>query len=98
MRGSFAFIIELANRAGGGDQPLMTASELQDLLVGALVRHAGGTRRRWRTAVGPVRLHDVATHPHCNWSIDPSGGAREVGEIERLLDRIRLEHPLVAAD
>src|SRR3546814_19389837 len=47
----------------------MTASELQDLLVATLVRKAGGTRRRWRIAVGPVRLHDLATHPHCNWSI-----------------------------
>src|SRR3546814_3015875 len=73
----------------------MTASELQDLLVATLVRKAGGTRRRWRIAVGPVRLHDLATHPHCNWSIAPSGGVREVAEIEQLLDSLRLAHPIV---
>src|SRR3546814_16853023 len=71
----------------------MTASELQDLLVATPVRKAGGTRRRWRIAVGPVRLHDLATHPHCNWSIAPSGGVREVAEIAQLLERFRLAHP-----
>src|SRR3546814_5362700 len=75
-----------------GQRNGMTASELQDLLVATLVRKAGGTRRRWRIAVGPVRLHDLATHPHCNWSIAPSGGVREVAEIEQLLDSLRLAH------
>jgi hypothetical protein len=75
----------------------MTPIELQDLLITALVRKAGGTRRQWRMALGPVRLHDRATHPHCNWSVAPSGSTREIAEIERLLDDIRLSHPLVAA-
>src|SRR3546814_4684859 len=81
-----------------GQRNGMTASELQDLLVATLVRKAGGTRRRWRIAVGPVRLHDLATHPHCNWSIAPSGGVREVAEIEQLLDSLRLAHPIVVDD
>ena len=76
----------------------MTASELQDLLLSTLVRQTGGTRRRWRIVVGPVRLHDLATHPHCNWSIDPSGGGREVDEVERLLDKVRLAHPIILGD
>lgn len=75
----------------------MTASDLQDLLLSSLVRHAGGNRRRWRIVVGPVRLYDVTTHPHCNWSIDPSGGSREVDEVERLLDKVRLSHPIISA-
>jgi hypothetical protein len=74
----------------------MTASELQDLIVRTLVRSSGGSPRRWRTAVGPIRLYDLATHAHCNWSVAPSGGTREVAEIEHLLDTLRLEHPIVA--
>lgn len=73
----------------------MNASELQDMLVAALVRKLGGTQRRWRMAIGPVRLHDRATHSHCNWSVAPSGSHREIGAIERLLDDIRLSHPFV---
>ena len=76
----------------------MTASELQDLLVKDLARHAGGTQRRWRLVVGAIRLHDPATHPHCNWSVDPSGGDREVDAVERLLDRVRLACPIVSPD
>lgn len=75
----------------------MTASELQDLLVATLVRKQGGTRRRWRMAIGPIRLRDAATHPHCNWSVEPSGTEQDIAEIERLLDDVRLAHPLVTA-
>lgn len=76
----------------------MTASEVQDLLVSTLARRSGGSLRRWRLVVGPVRLHDAATHPHCNWSVDPSGSAREIGAVEQLLDEVRLTHPIIAAD
>lgn len=76
----------------------MTANELQDLLVSTLARSAGGTQRRWRIVLGPIRLHDPATHPHCNWSVAPTGGAHEIGEVETLLDRQRLAHPLVTLD
>jgi hypothetical protein len=76
----------------------MTASDLQDLLVRTLLRSAGGTQRRWRTVIGPIRLHDIATHPHCNWSVDPSGSDREVATVELLLDRLRLDHSIVSAD
>jgi hypothetical protein len=76
----------------------MTTSELQDLLVTNLVRHRGGTRRRWRMVVGPVRLYDVAIQAHCNWSVEPSGDVAENAMIEQLLDTVRLAHPTVVAD
>ena len=76
----------------------MTASDIQDLLVATLARSSGGTQRQWRLVVGPVRLHDAETHPHCNWSVAPSGTPREIGEVERLLDRVRLDHPVVLPD
>ena len=73
----------------------MTASELQDRLVAALVRKVGGTQRQWRLAIGPVRLHDRATHSHCNWSVAPSGSSQVIAEIENLLDDVRLSHPFI---
>lgn len=76
----------------------MTVGDLQDLLVAKLARASGGSARRWRLAIGPVYLHDIATHPHCNWSVRPSGDVRDVAHIERLLDSVRLEHPILVAD
>ena len=73
----------------------MTVAELQHLLIARLVRTAGGTARRWRMAIGSIQIRDTATHPHCNWDIRPSGSISEVAEIERLLDTVRLDHPIV---
>ena len=76
----------------------MTASELQHLLIARLIRKAGGTTRLWRIAIGPVLIRDASTHSHCNWEVRPSGTTRDVAEIERLLDSVRLDHPIVTAD
>ncbi|WP_242096090.1 hypothetical protein [Sphingomonas sp. CROZ-RG-20F-R02-07] len=73
----------------------MTAGDLQDILVTKLVREAGRTRRHWRLVVGPVRVHDRATHAHCNWSIAPSGDAYENDAVERIVDDLRLDHPFI---
>lgn len=73
----------------------MRQSQLQDLLVATLVRRHGGTARGWRMAVGAVRLYDPATHPHCNWAIDPRGSTNQIDAIEHLLDELRGTHPLV---
>jgi hypothetical protein len=75
---------------------MLTASQLQDLIVATLARQHGRTQRHWRAALGPVKLLDPALYPHCNWSVAPHGESREVAEIERLLDSIRLAHPIVA--
>lgn len=77
---------------------MTTSSQLHELLVTTLVRQAGGSPRRWRSAIGSIRLHDRATHPHCNWSIHPSGTPGEVAAVERLLDTIRLSHPFIQPD
>lgn len=70
-----------------------SVSQLQDMMVKSLVRSAGGSQRRWRIALGPISLRNVQQDWHCNWSVTPSGSARENAEIEKLLDRVRLEHP-----
>jgi hypothetical protein len=77
---------------------MITVSQLQELLVTTLVRRAGGPPRRWRAAIGELRLHDRATHPHCNWSVNASGPPRDVAIVEKLLDTIRLSHPIVEPD
>ena len=77
---------------------MVRVSELQDLVVATLVRHQGGTARRWRLAVGPVRVHDRATHPDINWSIEGHGTARENAVVEHRLDELRLTLSLVEPD
>ncbi|OHT20603.1 hypothetical protein BHE75_02602 [Sphingomonas haloaromaticamans] len=79
------------------DLTIMTSSELQNLIVATLTRNAGGSRRRWRLVVGPVRVYSLGTHPHCNWSVAPSGSAGENAVVEDLIDTIRSAHPIVAA-
>jgi hypothetical protein len=76
----------------------MKVYQLQDLLLDTLVRQHGGERRRWRSALGALRIHDVETHPHCNWSVAPSGSAGQNAKIERLLDDVRSRYPIVTAD
>ena len=73
----------------------MTGSDLQDMIINGLIRGHGGTRRRWRIALGPVRVLDRSTHAPCNWSVAPAGTARENDAIERLLDDVRVSDPLV---
>lgn len=75
--------------------PGVTAADLADLLAKTLTRKHGRSQRSWRAALGPVRVHDQRTHPHCNWSLAPSGTPAEVAAIEALLDDLRLEHPIV---
>ena len=73
----------------------MTASDLLDLFVTNLARNSGSNRRRWRVAVGDVRIYSIATHPHCNWSVTPSGSVSEIAAVERLADDLRGRHPIV---
>ena len=46
-------------------------------------------------AVGAIRLYDVATHPHCNWSATPRGTVRENAAIEGVLDDVRGAYPVI---
>ena len=75
----------------------MTASDLRDQFVTALVRANAGNRHHWRTVVGPVRVYSIATHSHCNWSVTPSGTVDEVAEVERIADHLRETCPIVIA-
>jgi len=74
----------------------MMSEDLIDRFLARLLREQGGTRRRWRTIIGPVRVYSAATHAHCNWSIAPSGSASEIAAVEAVSDALRNEHPIVA--
>jgi len=74
---------------------MLTASELRDRLVTVLTRDHLGDRRRWRMAVGKVRVYSTDTHAHCNWSVTPSGSAEDIDRIETLVDRFREEFPII---
>lgn len=73
----------------------MTATELLEMLTTRLARSAGGSRARWRQVLGPVKIHSLATHPSCNWSLEPSGPSAAVAAAQALLDDVRLAHPFV---
>lgn len=75
----------------------MLTSQLQDLIVSTLAKQVGGTQRRWRIALGPIRLRDPLSYVHCNREATPSGTPRENAAIERLLGTIRLDHPTASA-
>lgn len=75
----------------------MTAADLIDQFLAILLREVGGTRRRWRNVIGPVKRYSAATHPHCNWSITPGGAADENEAVERIADRLREKHPILEA-
>lgn len=75
----------------------MTADALIDRFLARLLRERGGTRRRWRNVIGPVRVYDAATHAHCNWSIAPTGSVSDIAAVEAVSDTLRLEHPIIAA-
>lgn len=76
----------------------MTASELEQLLINRLVRERGGTSQTWQRALGKMIVRDVKTHAHCNWDFSLTGTDAQRAAIERLLDDVRLEYPIVTAD
>ena len=75
----------------------MTSDKITDLLVARLVRDHGRSKHHWRKVLGAVRLYTRATHPHCNWTITPTGTAQEISIIEGLMDDLRMRHPLLTA-
>ncbi|MEA3389400.1 MAG: hypothetical protein U9R64_09050 [Pseudomonadota bacterium] len=74
----------------------MTRDQMIDLLLARLLREHGRSKHHWRKAIGAIRLYDRETHPHCNWSVTPTGSVRDVALIESLLDDMRIAHPLLS--
>lgn len=89
---------------GGADEMDATGSDMttlervQEVIVATLVRRHGGNRQQWRRALGPIRVYDAATHPHCNWSAEPQGASATRDAVEDVLDTVRMAHPIVVPD
>ena len=81
-----------------GYAPAMTADRLIDIAIARLLRDHGGARHEWRKRIGRVTIYSSATHPHCNWAIGPIGSLAQIDAIEKLLDDLRLQHPILAAE
>jgi hypothetical protein len=75
----------------------MTAYDLELLIIARLVRERGGTSQVWRRALGQLIVLERSTHGHCNWDVRTNGTDTQNAAIERLLDDVRLEFPIVAA-
>lgn len=73
----------------------MDAADIEELLIGRLIRERGGTSQTWQRALGKVIVRDMGTHAHCNWDVRVSGTDAQRAAIERLLDDVRLEHPIL---
>jgi hypothetical protein len=76
----------------------MSSSELLSLIVNMLVRAHGGAPRRWRRAVGPIKVYSRTTHAHCNWDVRSSGSIYEVACVEAMVDTVRSSRPFVIED
>lgn len=76
----------------------MTGSDLQQLIVTKLVQTRGGTRQRWRRAVGEVRVYSLATHPHCNWDVRASGSPSDIDAVDEVVDALCERHAHVSPD
>jgi hypothetical protein len=73
----------------------MTSGDLIDRFLAILLRERGGRRHEWRTVLGEVKRYSLDTHAHCNGSITPIGDHDEIAAVERIADRLRLDHPIV---
>jgi hypothetical protein len=76
----------------------MSSSELLSLIVTMLVRAHGGAPRRWRRAVGPIKVYSRSMHAHCNWDVRSTGSIYEVACVEAMVDTVRGTRPFVVED
>lgn len=73
----------------------MTSNELVSLILTRLVRIEGGSRQKWRRALGELRIYPLTTHPHCNWDFR---AANSIGEVEAAIDWARISYPHILPD
>jgi hypothetical protein len=73
---------------------MLSSAELNGLLIEMLTGHAGGAPEQWRDAVGDIVVLSLETHPHCNWTVLPTGSAREIAAVDLAVELVRGDHPL----
>lgn len=72
-----------------------TNDELVDLLATVIAGAAGGTKARWRRAIGPVEQLPTWCNIHCNWRVSPCGTGEERAVVEQAVAIVRAEHPYI---
>jgi hypothetical protein len=72
-----------------------TPDELVDLLAAVIAGAAGGSKARWRRAIGPVTQLPTWCNVHCNWGIQPRGDDQDRAVVEQAAAIVRAEHPYI---
>jgi hypothetical protein len=72
-----------------------TSDELLGLLATMIAGAAGGTKARWRKAIGPVEQLPTWRNIHCNWRVSPRGSHEDCAVVEQVVAIVRAEHPYV---
>ncbi len=71
-----------------------TPDELTDLLATVIAGVAGGTKARWRKAIGPVEQLPTWCNIHCNWRVTARGSDEDRAVVEQAVAIVRAEHPI----
>lgn len=74
----------------------MTPAEIGDLLATVIAGVAGGTKARWRKAIGPIEKLPTWKHVRFNWRVSPHVKPEERDVIQRAVEVVRAEHPYIA--
>ena len=75
-----------------------TLDELVDLLATVISGVAGGSKVRWREAIGPVTQLPTWCNIQCNWRITPRGSGDEMAAIKQVTATVRAEQLLFQSD
>ena len=74
---------------------MLTAAQIQALLVAMLTGAVGGEVDEGRECIGDVVVLPLAKNPRCNWTVVSIGAPEQLAAIEKAVDLVRGEHPLV---
>ncbi|WP_419809191.1 hypothetical protein [Sphingomonas sp.] len=72
-----------------------TPDELVDLLATLIAGAAGGSKVRWRKAIGPVTQLPTWCNIRSNWRVTPRGSDGERAVVEQAAAIVRAEHPYI---
>lgn len=74
---------------------ILSADAAADLLVTVIQGVAGGTKSEWRKVVGEIERHPAHRFVRFNWSVTPTGTAKQRDVIERAVEIVRAAHPYI---
>ena len=74
----------------------MSPNEIADLLATVIAGAAGGTKARWRKAIGPLEKLPTWRYVRFNWRVTPRVKSEERKIIDQAVEIVRAEHPYIA--